>query len=1205
MKIKLTICRFGDRKRLLLMIMRTFIFLLCTTVFSFNVENSMAQQRVTIDADKSVTIDEMFELIIDQTEFRFLYSEGLFKNMSKVQLKKGTIRVDKLLNQSIAINKFNIVLSEDNTILIKEKSKEQQKQVSGTVTDEAGLPLPGVVVLIKGTTTGVATNFDGTYSIAVSARENVLVFSYLGFKTQEITVGNQTIIDVVLKEELAELSEVLITGYQQLSKERSAGSFSKPEIATVRDRSTSTNILQRLDGLVPGLIINNAPNNEFGQGGGASITIRGLSTLNGERSPLLVVDGVPLSDVSSINPQDVEDITVLKDGTAASIWGARASNGVIVITTKKGGFNQKIKVDYDTYINLQGRPNIAYRPVLNSQQYIETARELFDPVAFPYANQSMYQVGTRENSLSVHNQILYDLDRGLINQTTADAMLNELANTNNVSQIEDLLYRNAIVNNHTLSVQGGGEKYAFYGSTAYTNTQSNSPGEGNENYKLNLRQDFKIGKRINFRLNTDITNTVQRSKRNINADNRFTPYALFRGANGNNLDMLSAQLFSNDQRLSLENQSGIDLSYTPLDDINTGYTKGNALSARLNGGLSVKLLKGLKYEGTYGYFHQNNIVERFDSEDSYEVRSDLVFFTVPGANPGDAPTYHLPSSGGYYRTSNNVTKNWTIRNQLSYDNAWNDGKHKLTILAGQESQEQLFSNRQTFIRGYNTATLNSEPLDYRSLSNGISGTLVAENGFGNSSISIATEPFNESETLLRFRSYYTNSAYTLNDKYTINASWRIDESNLFGKDKSAQNKPVWSVGAKWNLYKEAFLDEAKGLDQLALRVTYGITGNSPEPGGSASFDVLTNINALPLAFSAPFANEITAAGNKKLTWESTKNLNLGVDFGVFNNRISGSVDYYHRKTDDLLDRVFTNVFTGFSDIPGNSGSIENKGIELSLQTVNIDKAFKWNTGFIFGYNENEVTRLTNTNQDASGFGQVLSRFPQIGYSAFPVFAFDFAGLNDEGSPEIRLADGTIVSERGITQLEDLKYMGTYQPKWSGSFINTFSYGGFTLTANVIYNLGHVMFVDTPSLGAYSGQPLEGGAGNFTAGNVHADFANRWRQAGDENSTNIPAYLAQPNAINRDINYFKYAVTNVTSASYIKLRDISLSYVLPSSITDKINIDQIRLRAQMNNIMLWKDNDKGIDPEFHDAIGGLRATSPFNQNAFTLGLHLTF
>ena len=1197
MKIKLSNTCFLLRKQVIMIIMRAFIFLLCTTVFSFTPNNAVSQNsRIKIEADKSLTVDEVFDLIMDQTNYKFIYREGIFKDLPNVDVKKGIVRTSTLLNRSLSTGNLNVIVMEDNMILVKENSKQQQKQVSGKVLDEVGLPLPGVVVLIKGTTTGATTNFDGTYSIKVPAPENVLVFSFLGFETQEITVGNQSTINLTLKEEAAELSEVVVTGYQKISKERSTGAYAKADIGTLQDRTTSMNVLQRLDGLVPGLVINNAPNTS-GFDGDRGILIRGLSSINGTQSPLLVVDGVVLADVSSLNPQDVEDITVLKDATAASIWGSRASNGVIVITTKRGGFNKKTKIDYDAFINIQGKPDFDYRPVLSSQQFIQTAKEIFDPVAFPYVLESSYFFlsPTRRQSISLHNQILYDLDRGVINQATADARLNTLANTNNLKQIEDLLYRNAYVQNHTLSIQGGSDKYSFYGSVAYTDNQSSSPGELDNTYKLNLRQDFKMGKRFNFSLNTDLTNRVTEAKRAIKADNTYIPYALFQDANGNNLAHNEQQFFSNEQRANFENISGINLDYIPLDEVNRGFTNSNGLSARLTAGISIDLFKGLKYEGTFGYFHESNKGESFDAATSYQVRSDQIFFTIPGANPGDTPTFFLPTQGGYYETTNRFAKNWTLRNQLSYDGNFNDGLHKVTAIAGYESQEQLFNTRSAFTMGYDLRSPGATPLvDYQTLSAGVRGAL-ADNFIFRSNLSSLRnpKPFEESEVLSRFTSFYANAAYTFNNKYTISGSFRADESNNFGFDKSAQNRPVWSTGLKWNISRENFMANINWIDNLALRGTLGITGNAPLPGGAASFDLLRTGPANGSAYAPGLANTVTAPANKKLTWESTRTVNMGLDFGIFNNRIRGSFDYYESKTDNLLDNIFVNRLTGFDVIPGNLGSLENKGIEVSLQSLNIDGAFSWRTGITLAHNKSKLTKLTTSEFIADFSDVIISGYPLEGYDPLSIFTYDYAGLNDQGNPQARLADGTITDTSRDISTDDLLHMGSFQPKWSGGFTNSFSYKGLTLAANMVYNLGHVMSVDKQRI--FAGELLE------TNNSLHPEFLNRWQQPGDEANTNIPSYSTNPF---RNTSIYRDANIHITSASYIKLRDISLSYVLPDAIVQKINASRVSFRLMLNNVMLWKDNDKGIDPEFHDALRGDRST-PVNQSSVTFGMHLTF
>ena len=857
MEIKLTNDCFHSislriKKQYLMIIMRIFVFLLCTTVFSFTPNNVISQNsKIKIEEDVTLTVDEIFDLIKKQTDYKFIYEEGIFDDFKAILVKKGTVRTSSLLEKSLSQGDFNLVLTKNNTILIKEKTRLQQRQISGKVSDSKGLPIPGVVIQVKGTTTGAVTDFDGNYTITVTNPENVLVFSFLGYKTQQVTVGSQSQINILMVEDVEELSEVVVTGYQQISKERSAGSVSKVDMQTIKNRSATIDLLQQMEGLIPGIT--------FLRGGARNSQpiIRGLNSINASTVPLFVVDGIVVDGFDNLNPQDVEDITVLKDATAASIWGARAANGVIVITTKRGKFNQKMTVNYNTFYAIQGKPDVTYNKVLTGEQFIQTAKEIFNPSVFPY--QTMVDAFDRRGGLSLHNQILYDLDNGLINQATADARLNALASTNNIGQIKDL-YTDATLNSHTLSVQGGSEKHALYGSLAYIESKSYNPGNMSQTFKLNLRQDFKITKRIDLRLNTDLTNGVGKGIGAINADNTFYPYLLFKDANGNPLSMESIGAFSDQTRELVESNSNIDLSYVPLNDIHTSESKSTGLTARISAGLKVNLLKGLTYEGTFGITYAMGRGRSFDTEESYAVRRDRANFVTL------ADGELLPTEGGYLRTSNSLNKNWTVRNQFNYDNSWNNNKHQLTVLAGYEAQESFGNSNSNFIYGYIPRLLVYPIQDWVFLSSSVPDVL-APNGTGGRS-SFGGSPYSEGESTTRVASVFSNMAYTFNQRYSINASFRADESNLFGIDKSAQRKPVWSVGAKWTLSKEPFMDHVSWIDQLALRTTYGITGNSPNPGTSASVDILRYRSLSPNFFNPPLSGaEISTPANRKLTWD--------------------------------------------------------------------------------------------------------------------------------------------------------------------------------------------------------------------------------------------------------------------------------------------------------------------------------------------------
>jgi TonB-linked SusC/RagA family outer membrane protein len=1161
--------------------------------------------QVTISA-RNQSLKEVFKKIEQQTGYGFLYDAELVEKAGNVNVDFNNLSLEKAMQVVLKDKLLEFVIIE-KTVVIKPKTQVNiislpapLLDVNGRVMNEKNEPIEAVTVSVKGTTLATATDANGTFTLQGVNNDAVLVFSSVNAETQEIKLNGRTNLTVNLKIKVSTIEEITIsTGYQVISKERSTGSFAKPDMAVLRDRSTSMNILQRLDGLVPGLTINNAPGSE-------GVLIRGLNSINSTRAPLYVVDGIPMNDLGSINPQDVADITVLKDATAASIWGSRASNGVIVIATRKGGASEKLRVNYDGFVSFRGKPDMGYIPSMNSGQFIQSAKEIFDPVAFPWNTVSSY-VNTASTGVPPHEMILYNQYRGLISPAQAKASLDSLASLSNVSQIENLWYRNAVLTNHTVSLSGGGKMHSFYGSLMYTNNQSNRPGEKNNTYKANLRQDFNFHKNIQLYLITDLTNAVSSSKRNINVDNRFYPYQLFRDGNGNNLSMPYMATLSDSTRIAFENRSRISLDYNPLNEFDYGYNKTDALMNRMIAGASIKLLPGLRFEGTYGYIKGANKTTSYDDEKSFPVREELVQFTV-AATPSATPVYYLPTSGGRYSTTNISQRNWTVRNQLVYDNSWNGRKHQLVALAGQEAQEQLSISNASTVRGFNELLQTYAPVDYLTLgSTGVSSAVMPNNTAGRSILS--NDVFRKTEAQTRFTSYYANAAYTFQRKYSFNTSWRIDQSNLFGLDKSAQNKPVWSVGVKWIMSDEKFMQSASWLNRLSLRATYGVTGNAPAPGEAASFDILRSASS-PF-FAGGVGVRINTPGNAKLTWESTKTVNLGFDFSVIKNRISGSVDLYQRKTDNLIGLLDVNSFTGYSNITGNFGDLNNKGVELSITSVNVqERDFSWSTMLNLAYNKNTITNWKVTTPITTGAQKINQQYLP-GHAAFALFAYQYAGLDALGDPMIQLADKTVTKARNVALPDDIRFMGTYQPVWSGGFSNTFRYKALSLQVNTIFNLGHVMRKDVfPFYSAnisFSGRSLQENLNfGWRGGNMHPDFLNRWKQPGDEANTMIPSYVSNTSVSTnrRDLQYYLRSDYNVLNASFIKLRDITLAYSLPKKLISRIKTEEISFRLQVSNLMLWKANKHDIDPEFHDASSGVRSIRT-NQGMLTIGAHITF
>lgn len=1191
------------------LIMRLTTILIFTTLIQ--VSAAGLAQNVTLK-HQQVSLEKIFREIHRQTGYDFIYNSNIITKKQPVSIFADDEPLQTVLTS--CLSKLSLEFSiEDRVVVIREKVAAGNDNIavdltiSGKVTDTTGTALSNASVKNVTQNKSVVTTENGSFTITAKSGDRIEV-SFVGFLTVSFLAReNLTYQLVKLTAKSDELTEVQVisTGYQTLPKERSAGSFSKPDMEVLKNRTGTMNILQRLDGLIPGLTINNANTDNLQIRGLTSIGVLsgGTSgTYSGtERAPLIVVDGIAISNIASVNPNDVADITVLKDATAASIWGSRAANGVIVITTKQGGRSEKLKIEYDGFVNFLGKPDLDNMPLLDSRQFIQAAKDIFDPAVTSW--QTVSNITTSGNpGVTPHEQILFDWSRNLISTSVKDAKLESLAGMSNHAQIKDLFYQNELLTNHTLSIRGGGEKYSAYGSFAYTGNQNSKPGSYTNTFKINARQDYRPSRFLSMYLITDLTNTRSKATPLPNANYTFLPYQLIRDGGGNNIHM--PWLFRTDSlRNVYETKSGISLDYSPLDEAAYGYTLTDNLLTRLTGGLTLNLLNGLKLEGTYGYVKGGDNSRNYRGQEAYASREEVVGFAT-GSVANNNIRYFMPKKGGRYTTGNNTQENWTIRHQLAYNKNWKDSEHQLSAIFGTEMQKALTRSTSITQRGFNPQLGTTMPLDYDTLSRGVEKTILLYNS---SKSTYSTNDFNFAQVETRFRSIYANAAYTFRQKYTVNGSWRQDESNLFGIEKSAQNRPVWSVGASWSLSREHFMENINWLERLNLRATYGITGNAPTPGTASSKDIIL-AGAGSIIFPGSTAYVISSYANRSLTWESTKVTNIGMDFTILNNRISGALDFYHKKTENLLGNVPTNGFTGVTTIVGNLGDLTNKGVELSLTTGNvISKNFSWHTLWNIAYNSNKINRLSTALNSTTGNSVINNNayggFYQ-GYAAYALFAYNYAGLDHMGDPQIRLADNTVTKALNVAKPEDMVFMGTYQPKWSGGFSNTFRYKSLSLSANIIYNLGHVMRRDLNR--TYTLNRLYPNGASLTGANAHSDFAARWQKPGDEDFTDIPGWVsnATTSGSRRFVNYYLYANTNVISASYIKLRDVTLSYKLPQMLLRRVKTEGITLRVQTGNIMLWKANKFNIDPEFQNAILGIRGQVA-NQHTFSVGLHVDF
>ncbi|MCL2027328.1 MAG: SusC/RagA family TonB-linked outer membrane protein [Bacteroidales bacterium] len=1085
-------------------------------------------------------------------------------------------------------------------------SLSAQHTVTGTVVDHVtGETLPFVTVILKETPVGTVTSNSGVFSITVPNAESVLVFSFMGYETMELRADLSRPMSVRMQLSTATLEGVVVTGYQIMSRERSAGAFNMVSGENVANRiSAKGSVVEGLEGLITGLSINHGSDEQ-------KLLIRGANSVLTTLQPLFVVDGVPMSAPNvelMVNENDIASITVLRDATAASIWGAQAANGVIVITTKQGrDTDRKFSVNYNGIATFRGRPDYDYLNYMSSEQFIRTAREIFDPVTFnDVLNRNFGLASDMYPIVLPHEKPMYQWYNGEISESEMNKTLTDLASLNNRSQIGTYFMQPEFSTRHSVSFTTGSSDYSTYGSFMYEHNQGVSLTNRNR-YAINLRQDFNPRPWLRLDLTANFVQTTDNNgllPENDYGDrflpqsasmNRLLPYMMFKDQNGNHLSHASLR-YQESLMHYAEELSGVNLDYVPLDELRYGFDKGSSFNARVNGGINIKLIEGLNFEGRYQYQRNSGLSEEFRDNKSYGTRFEVVRFTTIDPYFG-LPEHHLPETGGRYRGLVSNEKHWTVRNQFLFDRTFDNYKHQLTALAGMEMRADNLMVSTNNLRGYNPQGLFYVSYDERMLSTyGVEGILLLPGSMPLSMLSGSSQDkmYSISEIETRFVSFYSNAAYTYLDKYSFNGSIRVDQSNLFGSDPSVQFKPIWSTGVAWTMGNEDFMKEIRIINHLNLRLSYGLGGNSPDPGMGGSYDL---IYGFPNPSFPNVVYTIMTPANHKLVWEKTQTLNFGLDVAMFDRRISANLDIYHKKTTDLLGYVELNQATGWGSVLGNLGELTNKGFELSVNTKNIrTKEFSWHTALMLTYNKNKVVEFYDQ-MAVTPSNKVDQRYLP-GYSAFSIFAYQWAGLDHLGDPQIydyQNNQKVKVKQTGqIQSMDAAVYMGSSQPLWYGGLTNTLTYQNFELSFLFVYNLGHKM--RTPRMEFSSGRMYQ---------NIDADFAKRWQQIGDETHTNIPSYVANPDfsEARRSISFYNDADVNVVSASYIKLRDVSLSYTLPQNICDKAYVESARVRLQAGNLFYWAANKNGIDPEAYNYRYGIRETR-FGPS-FSIGLSVSF
>lgn len=1075
-------------------------------------------------------------------------------------------------------------------------------QITGRVTDSNGEPVIGATVMIQGTRIGTATDADGRYSIP-ARHSDIITFTCIGYTTLQVEAGRRSVIDVTLLDDVEKLQEIVVTGYQTLSKERSAGSFATLKGAALVDKANARgSVLESLEGIAPGLQVN--VSNSVSEDN--KYLVRGVTSVNSNKQPLFVVDGVATSIESIeslLNSEDIQSVTVLKDATAASIWGSQAGNGVIVIETKSGfNTNGKYNVSYSGTYTYKGMPDYEYLDMMDSETFIKNALEVFDPAGYKEAS-ALTGTGAsnyiKNGVLFPHEIPMYDFAAGRITQSERDAQLAVLAGRDQRADIEKYLMSDAWLTKHSITIEGGTSKNQLFTSLAYEGNQGNSKNLTN-NFRVNLREVHNINKwlRVDLGLNASLQTSNYHTAMGTGSGRALTyrdtpsitdlPYAAFYDESGNPLDHsvfdMSASL-----KAKAEDALGTSLHYYPVDEFNSSMNKNQQMAIRANAGITIKIFDGLKYEGKFAFNRANTKYERYMPGDTYIVRYEQGI-----SYDKNTGTQYGPTSGGAYKATDGYTTDWTVRNQLTFDKTVAK-KHAITALAGVEFRDNHTESNSTSKYGFDYQTMKATTYDWTKLQKTMTSALLSP-CMGTTGLMLYkanSDSFTLADSRYRYFSLYANAGYSYDRRYTINASIRVDQSNLFGSDPSNQFKPIWSVGGVWNAKNESFLQDVNWLSKLSLRLSYGLAGNSPKPGYGSPIDIITSSTT---AYVDHVAYTISSLAANKMHWEKTTTKNLGIDYAFFNHRLYGSVDLYDKYTTDLIDSKELDPTVGATTVKSNVGELSNKGIELLIGgSIISNRDFRWDASVNFTYNKNLLVKFYHsaytspTSMTTSGNVE--------GYPLGAMFAYDWAGLtHDGGLPQIYLNDGTIYSGNySKLSADEIHFRGTSIAPYFGSISNSLKYKGFGLSFMFVYNFGNKIWDDQLT---YWYDRL--------GGNFHNDFDKRWRQPGDEEFTDIPSYLytGKGRTYSYEKNLYMYGDIHVLNGAFIKLRELKFSYDLQSKACKALRISGMSLYAQTNNLFYIAANKEGIDPEYAPYSNGSYRPNKMGPS-WTLGLTVKF
>lgn len=1091
----------------------------------------------------------------------------------------------------------------------------QNRTVTGVViAEEDGEPIIGASVLIVGTTMGATTDMDGKFILSnVPSSATKIQISFIGLKTQTIPINRKGAMNIVMESDSEVLGEVVVTGMTKVDKRLFTGAADRLTAADVR-LDGMADISRGLEGRSAGVSVQNV-SGTFGTA--PKIRVRGATSIYGNSKPLWVVDGVIMDDVveigandlssgdattmissaiAGLNSDDIESFQILKDGSATSIYGARAMAGVIVVTTKKGKAG-KSSFNYTGEFTTRLKPSYSTFNIMNSQDQMGIYKELQDK---GWLNLSSTY---RTSNSGVYGK-MYHLINTYDPSTGQFALANTLKSRNAyLREAEyrntdwfDLLFSNALMMNHSISMSSGTDK-----STSYISLSAmTDPGwmrETNvQRYTANLNSTYNLHKDISLTVIGSASYRKQKAPGTIGQTRDAVTGEVARGFDINPYSYaLNTSRTLDSEEYYTRNYSDFNI----FNELKSNNITLNVVDLKFQGelrwkpilGLELNVLGAVKYNSSS---QEHKILENSNQAMAYRAMDDA---TMRDANSwlytdpdiiNSLPFSVLPK-GGFYNKTDYRMFSYDFRASATWNKVFNED-HIINLFAGLEAKAQDRSNNS--FQGWGMQYENGEIpyFDYNAFKKMREGN---------------SDYYSLKNTKNRTVGYFANGTYSYKGRYSITGTYRYDGSNRLGKSRSARWLPTWNVGASWNAHEEEFFKKFQpAFSHFTLKASYSLTADA---GPSDVTNSMVNINSFtpwrPSASVGESGLHIVELENGGLTYEKKHEMNIGADFGFLDNRINMELAWYKRDNYDLIGAVLTQGVGGETRRNANLASMKSHGYEASISTRNIvTKNFQWSTDFIFGFSKTEITDLKSQTylfDLVTGYGQ------REGYDWGSLFSIPFAGLDKDGYPtymwEDKLIDKSNYGTINFQQVENvdfLKYEGPKDPTITGSFGNIFSYKNFKLNVFITYSAGNKVRLDPQFSNSYNDLDA-----------TPKDFKNRWMLPGEESITNVPVIPAvrdnqKYSNLNLGYNAYNYSDVRIADGGFIRMKEISLSYDFPQSLLGSQKLlKSLALKVQGTNLFLIYADSKlnGQDPEFYNS-GGVAAPVP---KQFTLTIRAGF